>query len=97
MTTLRTVLGLVAIEDLELVQMDVKTVFLHGDLQDDVYMKQTKGFEVAGKEHLVCKLKKIFYGIKQAPRQWYQKFDTFMQSQGYTRSREGITACTQKH
>ena len=78
MTTLRTVLGLVAIEDLELVQMDMKTAFLHGDLQEDVYMKQPKGFEVASKEHLVCKLKKSLYGLKQAPRQWYQKFDTFM-------------------
>ena len=78
MNTLCIVLGLVAIEDLELVQMDVKTLFLHGDLQEDVYMKQFEGFEVAGKEHLVCKIKKSIYGLKQASRKWYKKFNNFM-------------------
>ncbi|MCO5551262.1 hypothetical protein L7F22_004761 [Adiantum nelumboides] len=66
MMTLRTVLGLVAIEDMELVQMDVKTAFLHGDLDDDVYMHQPKGFiqEDARREKLVCKLKKALAGLK---------------------------------
>ena len=50
MTTLRTVLGLVTIEDMELVQMDVKTTFLHGDLEEDVYMAQPKGYEQPGRE-----------------------------------------------
>ncbi|MCO5548961.1 hypothetical protein L7F22_002425 [Adiantum nelumboides] len=86
MTTLRMVLGLVAKEDMELVQMDVKTAFLHGDLHEDIYMEQPIGFAEPGKEHLVCKLKKSLYGLKQAPREWYQKFDTFMKSQGYMRS-----------
>ena len=69
MTTLCTMLCLVAIEDLELVEMDVKTAFLHGDLQEDVYMKQPEGFEVTGKEHLVCKLKKSLSRLMQAARQ----------------------------
>ena len=56
MTTLRCVLALAAHLDMELVQMDVKTSFLHGDLQDEIYMSQ--GFEEEGKEKLVCKLKK---------------------------------------
>ncbi|MCO5600068.1 hypothetical protein L7F22_054176 [Adiantum nelumboides] len=85
MTTLRMVLGLVANKDMELVQMDVKTAFLHGDLHEDIYMEQLVGHAFKGKEHL-CKLKKSLYGLKQAPREWYRKFDTFMRSQGYMRT-----------
>ena len=68
--------------------MDVKIAFLHGDLDEEIYMQQPEGFAQKGKEHLVCRLKKSLYGLKQAPRQWYQKFDTFMQSQGFKRSTE---------
>ena len=88
MTTLRMLLSLAANQNLELVQMDVKTAFLHGDLDEDIYMEQPEGYEVLGKEHLVCKLKKSLYGLKQSPRLWYQKFDAFMKTQGYTRSYE---------
>ena len=86
MTTLRTVLALVAHENMALVQMDVKTAFLHGDLHEEIYMQQPEGFAVKGKEDLVCKLKKSLYGLKQAPREWYHKFDAFMKSQGFGRS-----------
>ena len=51
--------------------MDVKTKFLHGDLEEEIYIKQPKGFAVKGKKKLVCKLKKSFYGLKQSPRMWY--------------------------
>ncbi|KAL9273856.1 Retrovirus-related Pol polyprotein from transposon TNT 1-94-like protein, partial [Drosera capensis] len=70
MTSIRTVLGLVAGLDLELEQLDVKTAFLHGDLEEEIYMVQPEGFEVKGKEHKVCRLRKSLYGLKQAPRQW---------------------------
>ena len=86
MTTLHCVLALAAKEDMELVQMDVKTTFLHGDLHEDIYMQQPEGFVEKGKENLVCKLKKSLYGLKQAPREWYHKFHSFMLSQGYKRS-----------
>ena len=69
LTTIRTVLGLVAKKDLHLEQLDVKTAFLHGDLEEEIYMKQPQGFEVQGKEKMVCKLQKSLYGLKQAPRQ----------------------------
>ena len=64
MKTLCTVLALVAKEDMELVQLDVKTSFLHGDLHDEIYMQQLEGFVEKGKEKLVCKLKKSLYGLK---------------------------------
>ena len=72
--------------DMDLVQMDVKIAFLHGDLHEDIYMQQPKGFVEKGKENLVCKLKKSLYGLKQAPRECYHKFHSFMLSQGYKRS-----------
>jgi hypothetical protein len=85
MTSIRTILSLVVVEDLHLEQLDVKTTFLHGDLEEEIYMQQPQGYEVKGKENLLCKLNKSLYGLKQAPRQWYLKFDTFMTEQGYSR------------
>ena len=66
--------------------MDVKTTFLHGDLEEEIYITQPYGFKVAGKENWVCKLNKSLYGLKQSPRQWYKRFDQFMIGQNYTRS-----------
>ncbi|KAL9250580.1 Retrovirus-related Pol polyprotein from transposon TNT 1-94-like protein [Drosera capensis] len=86
MTTIRLVLSIVTTEDLHLEQLDVKTTFLHGDLDEDIYMVQTEGYQIAGKKNLVCKLTKNLYGLKQAPRQWYLKFDNFMSSSGYKKS-----------
>ena len=70
MTSIRTVLSLVAADDLHLERLDVKTTFLHGHSKDKIYMHQPKGYEVKGKENLVCKLKKSLYGLKQAPQKW---------------------------
>jgi hypothetical protein len=50
----------------------VKTTFLHGDLEEKIYMEQPEGFSQPRQEHLVCKLKKFLYGLKQSPRQWYK-------------------------
>ncbi|RVW21876.1 Retrovirus-related Pol polyprotein from transposon TNT 1-94 [Vitis vinifera] len=68
-SSIRVVLGLAASMNLEIVQLDVKTAFLHGDLEKEIYMEQPEGFTIKGKEHLVCRLKKNLYGLKQAPRQ----------------------------
>ena len=85
-TSIRILLAIVAAYDLELEQLDVKTAFLHGDLEETIYMKQPEGFIVDGKLNWVCKLKKSLYGLKQSPRQWYKRFDSFMLSHGFNRS-----------
>jgi hypothetical protein len=85
MTSIRTILSLVAVEYLHLEQLDVKTTFLHGDLEEEIYMQQPQGYEVKGKENLVCRLKKNLYGLKQSPMQWHLKFDRFMTEQRYSR------------
>ena len=81
--SLRIILALVAHLDLELQQMDVKTTFVNGDLEEEVYMKQPEGFSSREGEHLVCKLKKSIYGLKQASRQWYYKFHGVITSFGF--------------
>ena len=76
--------------------MDVKTVFLHGDLHEEIYMQQPEGFESKGREQLVCRLKKSLYGLKQTPREWYHKFHSFMLLQGYKCSEIGHCLFTKK-
>jgi len=78
----------VAHYDLELHQMDVKTAFLNGDLYENIYMAQPKGFVVKGKEHMGCPLKKSIYGLKQASRQWYLKFDETIRKFGFKENEE---------
>ena len=86
MSAIRVVLGLVASMNLKIEQFDVKIAFLHGDLENEIYMDQPGGFTIKGKEHLVCRLKRNLYGLKQARRQWYKKFDSFMVEHGYDRT-----------
>ncbi|KAH9706494.1 hypothetical protein KPL70_012223 [Citrus sinensis] len=85
-TSIRILFALVAEYELELAQLDVKTAFLHGDLEEEIYMIQLCGFRVAGKENHMCRLIKSLYGLKQSPRQWYKRFDQFIQGQKFTRS-----------
>ncbi|GJU70104.1 retrovirus-related pol polyprotein from transposon TNT 1-94 [Tanacetum coccineum] len=63
---------------------DVKTTFLHGHLEEEIYVEQPEGFKVPGKEDHVCRLKKSLYGLKQSPRQWYKRFDSMI-GHGYDR------------
>jgi hypothetical protein len=65
--------------------MDVKSAFLNGELQEEVYAAQPPGFAVKGQEHLVLRLDKALYGLKQAPRAWNAKLDTSLQQLGFTR------------
>ena len=84
-TSIRVILSLTACEDYELEQLDVKTAFLHGNLEETIYMRQPPGFE-EGTGNKVCLLKKSLYGLKQSPRQWYKRFDVYMVSNGFSRS-----------
>ncbi|KAI5314256.1 hypothetical protein L3X38_043432 [Prunus dulcis] len=81
--SLRLIMALTAHFDLELHQMDVKTAFLNGDLKEDIFMQQPPGFVERGKEHCVCKLNKSIYGLIQASRQGYLKFDEVVTSFGF--------------
>ncbi|KAF3655398.1 putative receptor protein kinase TMK1-like [Capsicum annuum] len=81
--SLRIIMALVAPYDIALHQIDVKTVFLNGNLEKRVYMNQPKEFSIKGKEHIVCKLKKSIYRLKQAFRQWYLKFNEIIVTFGF--------------
>src|ERR1051325_10197320 len=72
--------------DLELEQMDVKTAFLYGDLDETILMRQHEGYVEKGKEDYVCKLNRSLYGLKQSPRQWNRRFDKFMTRISFVRS-----------
>ena len=85
-SSIRSLLALVAMEEMKLHQLDVKTIFLHSDLDEEIYMKQLEGFKVFGKENYVYKLEKSLYGLKQSLRQWYNKFDAFMLAYNFARS-----------
>ena len=61
--------------------MDMKSDFIHGDLQEEIYMQQPEGF--IHDPSLVCRLRKSFYGLKQDPRAWYANMDNFLLSLGF--------------
>ncbi|GJY31823.1 retrotransposon protein, putative, ty1-copia subclass [Tanacetum coccineum] len=82
-TSIRVILALTACKDYELEQLDVKTAFLHGNLEEVIYMRQSSGYEQGNK---VCLLKKSLYGLKQSPRQRYKRFNEYMLSNGFKRS-----------
>jgi len=86
-TTLRILLALGNAKNMEMRQMDIRTAFLNGDLQEEVYIQQTQLFEVQGKENLVCRLKKALYGLRQASRAWSQTLSAYLIEQGYVQSK----------
>lgn len=67
-------------------QLDIKSAFLHGDLQEEVYMEQPLSFVAQGEFNVVYKLKKSLYDLKQSPRAWFERFSTVVQTSGLTRS-----------
>ena len=77
------IMVLVTHYDLELYQMDVKTVLLNGDIDETIYMVQPENFVLGDPQMMVCKLKKSIYGLKQASRQWYHKFHQVILSFGF--------------
>nr|KYP37079.1 Retrovirus-related Pol polyprotein from transposon TNT 1-94 [Cajanus cajan] len=86
MNTVRVVLTLAAHFGWDLHRLDVKNVFLHGNLEEEVYMETPPGFEVQNERNKVCLLKKALYGLKQSPRAWFGRFTKAMVSLGYRQS-----------
>ncbi|RVX07895.1 Retrovirus-related Pol polyprotein from transposon TNT 1-94 [Vitis vinifera] len=82
----RIIMALVAHYDLELHQMDVKIAFLNGNIDETIYMVQPENFESNGSKQLVCRLKRSIYGLKQASREWYRKFDQVITSFGFKKN-----------
>eukprot|EP00253_Pinus_taeda_P032282 PITA_32282 len=83
METVRAVLSIAAQNKWKVYQMDVKSTFLNGVLIEEVYIEQPLGYVKKGQEHKVCKLKKALYGMKQAPRAWYSRIDSYLQENGF--------------
>ncbi|KAK2417316.1 putative mitochondrial protein [Trifolium repens] len=81
--SIRLLLGVACILKFKLYQMDVKSAFLNGYLQEEVYVEQPKGFVDPEHPNYVYKLKKALYGLKQAPRAWYERLTQFLEEQGY--------------
>ena len=85
-TSIRTVLAIANALDLELHQMDVKTAFLNGELDSEIYMEQPDGYIDKQRPNMVCKLQKSIYGLKQSARCWNLSIDRFLKASGYTQS-----------
>jgi hypothetical protein len=83
LTTIRTLIDVAASYDLIIHHMDVKTAFLNGELDEEIYMDQPEGFIADGQENKVCRLIKSLYGLKQAPKQWHEKFDNTLAAAGF--------------
>ena len=94
--TVRTLLALAAQLSWSVYQFDVKSAFLNGELEEEVYVSQPKGFIISGKEEQVYKLNKALYGLKQAPRAWYAKIDSYFLQNGFERSKNEPTLYTKR-
>ena len=81
----QTLLSLVAVEDLELRQLDVTTAFLNGELEEDIYIKQPPGYEEGG-PGMVCHLRRALYGLRQAPRAWHIRLKQELEDIGFLAS-----------
>ena len=84
-TSIRSLLALATVKDWHVHQMDVKTAFLQGSIDTEIFMEQPVGYVNKSKPNHVCKLQKSIYGLKQAARCWNLEIDTFLQSNGYTK------------
>ena len=81
MTTVRTLIAVVVVRHWSLFQLDVKNAFLHGDLQQEVYMLPPPG--LSSPSGLVCRLRRALYGLKQAPQKWFARFSLAVTAAGF--------------
>ena len=94
--TIRLILALAAQFKWEVFHLDVKSAFLNGELQEELFVEQPEGFKAVGMEEKVYKLHKALYGLKQAPRAWYSKVDSHLLQCGFTRSENEATLYVKK-
>jgi hypothetical protein len=85
-TSIRAIISLAASMGWNLHQMDVKTTFLNGAIEEEVYIEKPQGFEVHSRDTHICRLKKSLYGIKQASRAWYARMDNYLTRLGFSKS-----------
>jgi len=83
MEAIKMFLAYACLRKINVYQMDVKSTFLNGELEEEVCTEQPKGFLLIDKENYVCRLNKAPYGLKQAPRAWYDHFDRYLHQQGF--------------
>ena len=84
--SLRSLIAIAAQKDLQLHQLDVTTAFLNGQLEEEIFMKQPEGYVIKGKEHMVCRLKKSIYGLKQSSRCWNATLHSHLLDMGFIQS-----------
>lgn len=100
---IRVLFSIAANKNWRLHQFDVKNAFLHGDLEEEVYMEPPPGFSAGFKEKEMCRLKRALYGLKQSPRAWFGRFTGVMKQDGHQQSnadhtlfvkrRNGLVTC----
>jgi hypothetical protein len=87
METIRLLLAYACSKNVKVYQMDIKSAFLNGELEEEVYIEQPERFQLSENTDYVCKLKKALYGLKQAPRAWYSRLDKYLQQVGFIKGR----------
>ena len=86
-SSIRVVISLVAKKGWRVHQMDVKTAFLNGVVEEEVYIEQPERFEVGSRETHVCRLRRALYGLKQAPQAWHLRIDNYLREMGFKQSK----------
>ena len=94
--TMRALLSLVAADDLELEQLDIKTAFLNGDLEETIYMQQPPGYQEGG-SGVACRLVKALYGLRQAPRAWHTRLKAELEAIGFTATEADASLFVRNH
>jgi len=89
--TIRLLVAPSALQNWKVYQLDVKSAFLNGFLEEEIYVEQPEGFVKLGAEDKVFKLKKALYGLKQAPKAWYNRIDDFLLKKGLIKSPSEFT------
>jgi hypothetical protein len=85
-TSIISIIAIASVMGWKLHQMDVKTAFLNGVIEEEVCIEHPQGFVIHGKESHVCKFKKALYRLKHAPRAWYARINNYLMSLGFTKS-----------